>query len=407
MLSLIIPGNSLYQEFMSEYRPNERPSLSGNKSILWFSQPDGVFRQYLNLDAKVEFGYSVSRTTVISRLKRHNDQSKPITLCDLFILPHYISCLGFIDTSQCDAIATSRSELEKISQRDVSRICYTGPEITASKSPKREINLSSLFSSIPFHVAAKYQQLMQVANQELTTGPEGVTLNDSSNFSFIFAHWTRVMEHGEFCHRNNVDFSLGIMDCASIEDVVEGLAPFKDVNAIVYISTNDRSNNTLQMLRQEGFKTRLDFTNNSLLSLSDMEIGVVEMAMMLNADSFLGLGLNDVDDIVEYQRFKENKTYCANAIMSERGLDKDMKFSWCGSGMAPLDQHAHIEAGKWGRNSTYKMGHRQKRAPSIPDRAVYDSYGPNTTIGRRELVWMSDQDGLLSQVSFVVTSIVW
>jgi hypothetical protein len=54
-----------------------------------------------------------------------------------------------------------------------------------------------------------------------------------------------------------------------------------------------------------------------------MEAFILEVTLMIEASTFLGWGISEVNDVVEYERMKKNRTFCTTDEWSFSYV------SWC------------------------------------------------------------------------------
>lgn len=158
-------------------------------------------------------------------------------------------------------------------------------------------------------------------------------------------HWRRGDQILRRC-KTMVDRSI---NCAPARALVERIKKTTN-DSIIYIATNERNESELAVLRSSGFRTFQDliitsemrsvdvffladpdqqrtFPLFSLANYSVLDIVVVEVAAMLIAPRFLAWGVSEMDDIVQFERMRNGRSFCAS--QESYPVSTVFEITWC------------------------------------------------------------------------------
>lgn len=87
---------------------------------------------------------------------------------------------------------------------------------------------------------------------------------------------------------------------------------------IVYISTNEpEDSKDMEILHQAGYLTYTTvykeiqpYLPKTLQDITIFQRLIIEVSLMIDATTFLGWGITEINDIVEYERKLQLKTFC-------------------------------------------------------------------------------------------------
>lgn len=145
------------------------------------------------------------------------------------------------------------------------------------------------------------------------------------NEKYTVVHWRRGDQLTTRCVMAR-DVSV---NCGTAQDLIRKVSQYTS-DRIIYIATNEPSSSQeMKALRAAGYKTWDDILVPQELkdTIDTIGIFVIETALMIEADTFVGWGLSEVNDVVEFERMRLNKTFCVAQNYSE--IVKAYYKTWC------------------------------------------------------------------------------
>jgi len=134
--------------------------------------------------------------------------------------------------------------------------------------------------------------------------------------SFTVVHWRRGDQLTTRC-KGQKDRSVNCADSLALIDLVRQ----NSNDSLIYIATNEKNSAEIENLRNASFVV---FQDTGLVNkVTPMEAFILEVTLMIEASTFLGWGISEVNDVVEYERMKKNRTFCTTDEWSFSYV------SWC------------------------------------------------------------------------------
>lgn len=281
-----------------DHRKEYNTSQSRRQQLLWLPDKDGLFSQYLQLKLKFKVAQKFGRTLVIPPIISHHFNNTPVNLCEIFILPASIQCLkrslgpaelgykqsGCMNLLEVNFLKSSR------------RLCYRGPlPYFGTKDRKDAVLLSLVTPAFPLATRKVFNSLVIKAKSALNIGQR-------TNFTVV--HWRRGDQLTVRCQKSHRDKSV---NCGPADDLV-ALVRSQSADSIVYVATNEAKGSAeIDGLREHGFKTWVDLQLGRTSMVQEL---MLETILMLGATTFLGFGVSEVNDVVDFERQRMNKTWC-------------------------------------------------------------------------------------------------
>ena len=295
------------------------------KFLLWFSNNDGIFSQFLQMKIMHYVAQNLhKRTLLVAPIKSMHMPNRTIILCDIFKLPSTIQCLNneeifiwnfYNKDMKCLTDIKVNIMLRSIgygkSIEKVDVVCYKGLVTFLGASTRRDAVLNAVDFPIPNLVIHKRYM------ENLSQYKKYLGLNN--NYTVI--HWRRGDQLSSRCKQGR-DKSINCNDVNYLISFVHNNVKDKSV----YIATNDKNdNNELQLLSNAGFL----LYNQSYISNvtnDDLSAFILDIALMLDSSTFLGWGISEVNDVIENQRMRMKKSFCKT---NENLLEEIVFPTWC------------------------------------------------------------------------------
>lgn len=319
-------------------------------NLIWFSNDDGLFSQFLQMKIMYTIARTLKRTLVIAPIHSSHFPSEPLVLCDIFDdLPQNIRCLPTqshkmkkdsamraLKRNPINGEPLCMDEIRlalKINARGTKRedvsasLCYKGLIPYLGEQTRREAVLKGLqFRSINMKINKRHNGLIWIFKKSigvlsqvapLTTTPttstaESVMKDPSTSYwekDLTVVHWRRGDQLSSRCAQGR-DMSVNCRDAADLIRLVRNFTQSRLINNsshVVYIATNEDDKQQLNTLSEAGFKL---FRDGEMHNISRLTAFLVEVSLMMSAKNFLAWGVSEVDDVVEWQRSVDGKSYC-------------------------------------------------------------------------------------------------
>jgi hypothetical protein len=100
---------------------------------------------------------------------------------------------------------------------------------------------------------------------------------------------------------------------------------------LVYVATNEpQQSEEMEHLRSQGFVTFEDVHQDSAVLSGDESsdlfmVLAAETSLMLNATTFLGWGISEINDVVEHERMLAGRSFCLNQPVPA----EETQHNWC------------------------------------------------------------------------------
>lgn len=314
--------NDLLKKFSSSTTSTSQKKM---KFLIWFSNNDGIFSQFLQMKIMHYVAQNINkRTLLIAPIRSLHMPNQTIILCDLFQLPITIQCFNNDDIYnwnyynkdikcltdiKVNIMLKSNSYSNNIEKHDI--VCYRGLVPFLGTLTRRDAVLNAVDFAIPNLI------LNKIYRESFLTFKKNLGFNNN-NYTVI--HWRRGDQLSSRCKQGR-DLSVNCNDASYLISFVHSHVQDK----LVYIATNEKNAiNELHLLTNAGF---LIYNHSySIGTNDDLSIFMLEIALMLDSTTFLGWGISEVNDVIENQRMRMKKSYCKS---NENLLEEIVFPTWC------------------------------------------------------------------------------
>jgi hypothetical protein len=268
----------------------------------------------------------LNRHLILSNVVNKHYENKHRNLCDFFKFPDTISCRSE-QPRRSNCINKFSIVLRKVNRRE---ICYSG-NVSLNKIDKaRQYVMESV--SLP-QIPLQFNPSKSINYETFKR-----TLGVNSSTVFTVVHWRRGDQLFTRC-KMQTDESINCKDANSLIKQVTAISN----DSVIYVATNEpRDSEELKILHKHGFHTFYSVAskmsvfysqpqNSANLShyhkfeVDSFEMLAIESLLMLDATTFLGWGISEVNDVIEYERMKANKTHCLDQVRAD-SMDA---MTWC------------------------------------------------------------------------------
>ena len=276
----------------------------GDREFIWFSNKAGIFSQYVQLKIMHYLMEKSKRVLTIAPSYSPHYGDLPIILCDIFVLPGYIRCPVVVTLPEDLQCITHTISLDQIAS-DKNKLCYQGPLPRLGAKTPREAIIRGVDIPLPLRFQANYTRLADAFKLAIGLASDRYTV----------VHWRRGDQLSTRCQQRK-DQSI---NCGSAEELVSKVRD-RTNDSFVYVATNEVAGSSeLEVLREAGFR---------LFSDAKMDVGVIEaflieVSLMRDAHTFLGWGVSEVNDVVEFERRNAGKAWCATAQDDLQNIEYD------------------------------------------------------------------------------------
>jgi hypothetical protein len=276
--------------------------------MYWVPNRAGLFSHFLQLKRMYIHAASLQRLLVVAPSKSPHYGNLTIDMCSIFELPAGIECAPVPDHLHC-------TDNYKELPRKEPAVCYTGSITFGAEQKGRYFVLGAVDVPLRLHFRPAFQEQAIRFRVALNNHLQGTS-------SLVVVHWRRGDQLLGRC-TNKVDASVNCGDGrALVEQVFMAFSKTdpqqNSDHTIVYVATNEpQDSQHMNTLRASGFITLQDVTGKSndprLRDMNLFEVLAAEVSLMLTAEIFLGWGISEINDVVEYERRQHGRTHCVTA----------------------------------------------------------------------------------------------
>ena len=301
-------------------------STNVNSELYWVSNNAGLYSHFLQLKILFERSREVERSLVIVPSTSPHYHSAIMNMCDIFQLPNQIRCAELPSNVSCT------DSFDKIKRKRGTDVCYSG-SITFGKPGKGR---PYVIRAVDFPLVLQFSDIFTLMANKFKTAfiHRADIVHHPTAFTVI--HWRRGDQLQGRCN-NRMDASVNCGDAYALVKKVREVSN----NSVVYVATNEPQDSIeMERLRDAGFISFADVAGPSssdiaLQQLTVFEVLVAETVLMLSAQTFLGWGISEVNDVVEHARMQAGLSYCQAQEPPER---KDQE-TWCSLRSSSLPRH--------------------------------------------------------------------
>lgn len=280
------------------------------RELYWISASDGgLSTHFIQMKIMHAIATHTNRELVLFPLASKH-YSVEVSVCLIYDLPETIRC----QTELPGDIKSECTDDPNILDSENGTICFTGAlRHLFGSTASRETIVRSVNLPLRMTFSTNYRLLSSEFMQDLGL----------SNNMYTAIHWRR----GDQSARCKAGLDKSV-NCNSVDAFVEEVRSIA-IDKLIYIATDERNEKVLQRLKEEGFllfgdANIISSTGNAVVD-PDVDSVVLDMLIMLKANTFLGWGMSGVNDLVENERMLNNYTCCHSAF----GIE-NRELNWCG-----------------------------------------------------------------------------
>jgi hypothetical protein len=302
-----------------------------DRHILFFPNHAGLFSQFIQLKLFHHLGTEVFQRniTIVPSESQHYGTSHVPNLCDIFDLPPEVNCNSNMTRKRGNKENMKQNEQEMMAMNykcvdslsspllsgTEPRVCWSvklphfhGPTFYEKEYSDRmnvlrsvQLGLKLKFNEMKLPMIAEFKEKLGIV----------------SGMNYTVVHWRRGDQLYSRC-RMMMDVSVNCGGALELIDSVRNVS----TDEMVYVATNEKPDSPkLDELEKAGFKI---FRSAGMNITDILDIFVVEIALMMDSTTFLGWGMSEVNDVVEFERRREGKSWCVADEANESG-----DLTWC------------------------------------------------------------------------------
>jgi hypothetical protein len=293
------------------------------RQLFWVPNNAGLFSHFLQLKIVHKLASELGRTLVVAPTQSPHYGNLTIDMCAIFDFPRSVSCAAIPEEVSCSKDAKVLAK--KKGQSDV---CYSGTITFGAQVRGRHFIIRAVDLPVRLQFSPAHRQLadsfFNALVQHVGHGNQNVPV------ALTVVHWRRGDQLQGRCG-NKIDASVNCADGAALVQKVQGRGQPGDV---VYVATNEPQDSIeMAFLRSKGFLTFSDVVRSgssdaSLQCLDAFEVLAAEVSLMLRAKTFLGWGISEINDVVEFERRQEGRTHCV-AEWEDGPVLEEARQTWC------------------------------------------------------------------------------
>jgi hypothetical protein len=293
----------------AEKQIHSAPGPKG-RYFVWYPSASGLFSQFVQLKLFYEANNNYfNRTIFVMPLTSAHYDNVSVSFCDLFELPHAISCPR-VDDPRLNFTLTYRlrSFGSKLLEARTPGIVWNGRVPFFPRTHNiRDVIVRSVDLSMRLRLTPAKLELFEKCKAALGILPD---------MTYTVVHWRRGDQLETRCAMR-LDLSVNCEDAMGLIKRVREFSRDK----IVFVATNEKpSSPELDVLEENGFK----IFRSTNIDLPLIDILMVETALMVDATTFLAWGVSEVNDVVEFERRENGQSWCKSGDLNEGG-----DLTWC------------------------------------------------------------------------------
>jgi hypothetical protein len=290
------------------------------RQLFWVPNNAGLFSHFLQLKIVHKLASELERTLVVAPTQSPHYGNLTIDMCAIFDFPRSVSCAAIPEEVPC-----SKNAKDLTKKKGKPDVCYSGTisfgaQVRGRHFIIRAVDLPVRLQFSPAHRALAdrfFNALVQHVGQR------------NEPFALTVVHWRRGDQLQGRCG-NKIDASVNCADGAALVQKVQARS---QADEVVYIATNEPQDSAeMVYLRSKGFVTLSDVVASggdaSLSRMDAFQVLAAEVSLMLRADTFLGWGISEINDVVEFERRQEGRTHCV-AEWEDGPVLEEARQTWC------------------------------------------------------------------------------
>ena len=299
-------------------------TVNASGKLYWDIKPHtSLLNSFLELKIVLRYCRQVSRQLIIASKPSVGEEASEdvsnLNMCSMFNLPDEVTCGKMPANITCISNLTTHLDLDH-------EACYNGEafiEVHSEGAAKsRVINLPLLYQAVEMPLSLDFG--LNGSIHELVADIEVIQRTELMS-PYTAVHWSRSANTLHNCKRGH-DQSV---NCGNSTSLVQKIKEFSSHTSVFIVTEEPSDSANMVHLRSLGYVTFEDLSGKLYetthpLHPSDLKF-VLEMKLMLNADTFLGWGNSDVNSVVEHDRMMRNMTHC---VGQTAGKHREV-LNWC------------------------------------------------------------------------------
>jgi hypothetical protein len=288
--------------------------------LYWVPNNAGLFSHFLQLKIVNKLATELERDLVVAPTHSPHYGNMTIDMCSIFEFPSSISCAAIPGEVPC-----TKNVRDLTAKKTSTRVCYSGTITFGAQVRGRHFIIRAVDLPLRLRFSATHRE---IADQFFQALVQHAKLEDRK-FTLTVVHWRRGDQLQGRCE-NKIDASV---NCANATALVQKVQASGDVGDVIYIATNEPQDSAeMTHLRSKGFVTLTDVlavgNSAALRQMDAFQVLAAEVSLMLRAETFLGWGISEINDVVEYERRQEGRAHCV-ADWADGPVLEEARQTWC------------------------------------------------------------------------------
>jgi hypothetical protein len=307
------------------YRANASAYTEHNqfddRHILFYNYNEGLFSQFIQLKLFHHLGTEVFQRniTIVPSESAHYGDMVP-NMCDIFDLPPELNCNSKM-TQKEDKEENKKQNEQEMMAMNYKCVHSLGSPLLSGIEPRvcwptrvpsfiKRVGVISKSVDLGLKLKFNEKKLPMIAEFKEKLGIV-------SGMNYTVVHWRRGDQLNTRCPKMK-DKSV---NCGGALELIDSVRKVS-TDETVFVATNEKPDSQeLDVLEKAGFKI---FRSAGMNITDILDIFVVEVALMMDSTTFLAWGVSSVNDVVEFERRREGKSWCVVDEANEGGIP-----TWC------------------------------------------------------------------------------
>ena len=289
-------------------------NANSSRGFLWITNKAGIFSQLLQIKIILSIAASSNRTALITPILTEHFNNTKINVCDVFVLPSmpYMKCVDEIQVRDYKLLNCMNGVNASTLLSDDYLVCVKGPlPLLGKYRNAREAVVSAANLPPALKLSHRFDHLIEIVKNKLNIG----FMKQYTSYTVV--HWRR----GDQLHTRCKENKDNSVNCENSTSLIANVRSYTN-DSLVYVATNEHPGSKEYLaLKEAGF---LVFADINMNITSSLDIFMVEVFLMLDATTFLGWGISEVNDVIEHERFAAKKSYCSAIHSKTLG-----QVTWC------------------------------------------------------------------------------
>lgn len=223
--------------------------------------------------------------------------------------------------AECPAFKCQTTANPVLFKSDQPIVCYNGSIFDVRVFKKNLTGRDLMLRAVSVEADAFPLKLKPFYLQHVPAVKSSVA---GASTGYVAVHWRRGDQINTRCKRRE-DQSV---NCQTAQQLVQKVKNIVSNSSVVYVATNEPADSAeYSVLHDAGFLTWQSINNKGKYNhIQGVEVLVVETQLMLDATTFLGWGISEINDVVEAERKRANRSYCVHQDRRKNLVEHD---TWC------------------------------------------------------------------------------